>query len=120
VGGGGQSNKSLSNNNLKQVSVLRDPFKIGITGDPYHRWQVADYAYKREGFQTMTVIGVATSTKAIADMERQVISAFRRFGRDGVLVNPDGNALCLNRAPGGENAQVGGHGMAFLYVASRV
>ena len=86
------------------MSLLGDKFKLGITSDPMHRFLDAPYAYKRSGFRTMTVLGVARSLADISSLETKLISEFRSDPR------------CLNKSSGGENPQLGAHGLAFLYV----
>ena len=99
---------------------MRNRFKVGITGDPLHRFELADWAYRKQGFESMIVLGVSESTTAIATMETRVIHEFRRFGPGDRLVNDKGSYLCMNRLPGGENAHLGGHALIFLYVVLKV
>ena len=65
----------------------------------------------------LLVVGLSRDVEVMVRMERATIAFFRRFDSSGRLINVEGSNRCLNRNPGGENVQCGGHGLVFLYVA---
>ena len=90
-------------------------FKIGITGNPANRWSNRRYGYQHERYTRMNVIYVFESSDDVAAMETALIAMYRRFDRSGKRVENFGHHLCLNDAPGGENAHVG-HSPFFVFV----
>ena len=86
-------------------------FKIGITYLPWKRIQYHDYV----SMKRMVISLISEDSGRIAQAEIDAIALFRRVDRDNLIVNPQGDHRCLNRAPGGESAH---HGISpfFLYV----
>ena len=86
-------------------------FKIGITYLPWKRIQYYDYA----SMKRMVISLISEDSGRIAQAEIDAIAQHRRVCRDNLIVNPQGDHRCLNRAPGGESAH---HGISpfFLYV----
>ena len=86
-------------------------FKIGITYLPWKRIQYHDYV----SMKRMVISLISEDSGRIAQAEIDAIALFRRVNRDNIIVNPQGDRRCLNRAPGGESAH---HGISpfFLYV----
>ena len=86
-------------------------FKIGITYLPWKRIQYHDYV----SMNRMVISLISEDSGRIAQAEIDAIALFRRVNRDNLIVNPQGDRRCLNRAPGGESAH---HGISpfFLYV----
>ena len=86
-------------------------FKIGITYLPWKRIQYHDYV----SMNRMVISLISEDSGRIAQAEIDAIALFRRVNRDNIIVNPQGDHRCLNRAPGGESAH---HGISpfFLYV----
>ena len=86
-------------------------FKIGITYLPWKRIQYHDYV----SMNRMVISLISEDSGRIAQAEIDAIALFRRVDRDNLIVNPQGDRRCLNRAPGGESAH---HGISpfFLYV----
>ena len=89
-------------------------FKVGITFKPIERVRAHGWGYKALGYQHLIVLSMTDNSSFNADLERSLISVYRRYNREGLLVNEAGSYLCANHAPGGESAH---HGSApfFLY-----
>ena len=79
-------------------------FKIGITYKPWLRFRSRRFGYVNDGWSNMIVICVSDRPDLIAQLERALVSEYRRHDRRGYLVNADGHFKCCNRAPGGEGA----------------
>ena len=87
-------------------------FKIGLTYKPCGRWTwYEDY----KSLNSMVVSYVTDNPDEMKQMEKNMISRYRRLDRNGNLVNPAGDSRCLNRAPGGESGDHG-HSPFFVYV----
>ncbi len=78
-------------------------FKIGITYLPWKHIQYYDYA----SMKRMVISLISEDSGRIAQAEIDAIALFRRVDRDNLIVNPQGDHRCLNRAPGGESAHHG-------------
>ena len=70
-----------------------EPFKIGITTNPIHRWHNVRYGYRQsaERFDRMILLLATDSGPAAAFLEAALISRFKKFGG------------CRNVASGGES-----------------
>jgi len=93
-------------------------FKLGITHKPWDRWVNPGFGYRAKGYKELAFYVITESSDVVAKLERDLLMTYRRYGKDGNLVNGHGHALCLNRNPGGEGAH---HGCSpfFLYLAVR-
>ena len=90
-------------------------FKVGLTFKPLLRFRSRSYGYAGRGWSSMVLIAVSDQPDLIAELERNLITHYRRHDRRGFMVNANGHVLCANKAPGGEGAF---HGISpfFLYV----
>jgi hypothetical protein len=78
---------------VESIRVTGNQFKIGITGNPFRRW---DY-YMQEGkWIRLVLIGMCNQSKGMEYMEAALIKEYQN------------DPQCLNKAPGGEGQMCGG------------
>ena len=85
-------------------------FKVGITYKPFERWRgstAGSAGYAHEGWREFKILCVHGDSELISHMEKKCLLKYRRYDRQGCLINNDGDYLNLNRAPGGEGAHHG-------------
>lgn len=128
------------NDNLDSIDILKDQvaygsefvrnrlllqyvsgFKIGITHLPKLRWSQPSWGYSALGYTELWIMCVHADADFIINLERELLSKFRRIDTRDQLINSKGHPLCLNRHRGGES---GSHGVApfccYLAVRSTV
>ena len=91
-------------------------FSIGVTHLPVYRFRNPHWGYAKRRYKSLVLLSVHDDAERIANLEINLLKVFRKFNSRDELVNPQGHALCRNRAPGGENAY-GGVAPFFCYMA---
>ena len=76
-------------------------FKIGITYVPVARMTNPQHGYLVALYHRMVILSIHDDANFIAELEIQVIKAYRRHDRRGQCIRIDGHCLCANRNPGG-------------------
>ena len=89
---------------ISEVTGGAARFKIGITGNPYERFD--KYQEEDDRWQRMVLVWITKERQAAGVMESALIREFR----------PDSGQIIQNRAPGGEGVDLMGSSPFFVYV----